>query len=32
MTALRRLVRDGRGLDQARVSLVAYWRRTDTEP
>ena len=28
MTAVRRHVRDVRGLDRAHVSLVAYWRRT----
>jgi len=28
MTAVRRHVRDIRGVDRAHVSLVAYWRHT----
>ena len=30
MTAVRRHVRDERGLDRTEVSLVAYWRHTST--
>ena len=30
MTAVRRHVRDERGLERAEVSLVAYWRHTAT--
>jgi NADPH-dependent ferric siderophore reductase len=32
MTAIRRHVRDERGLDRASVSLVAYWRRDEPGP
>ena len=31
MTAVRRHVRDERGLERAAVSLVAYWRRDAAE-
>ena len=32
MTAVRRHVRDARGLDRADVSLVAYWRHASSPP
>ena len=32
MTAVRRHVRDERGLDRASVSLVAYWRHAASPP
>ena len=32
MTAIRRHVRDERGLERAAVSLVAYWRHPSSPP